>query len=336
MNSTGSPPGFVIVELSGPQLIGFALDWALFAVLTVQLYLYYEAFPNDLVFTKILVYTAYCINLTQVIFVSIGAFDTFGHSFGDPSALRTTAFKWVWLVAPIFGAIVACMVQSFYAFRLYRFSGSWILPSIITFAALWICAIGMFFGVYGHQLLSHRYGATAPTRLTVTTTLFLVGTAVVDMTIAGCMTYYVSSPLPFYPQLTWEAQLTKGDTGFHRTHALVTKLVRLSIETGLITAVAAILTVVLRLAIPKKGYYLVPGNSMSMIYANTLLAVLNSRFQILNGRRDAPSSEIVISIPTNLPSTVGALAVSITREDLSDGSNQAMELKQVNDSATAV
>ncbi|KAJ7779849.1 hypothetical protein B0H16DRAFT_1878485 [Mycena metata] len=230
MNSTGSLPGFVVVEQSGPQLLAFSMDWALFAVLTVQL-----SFPNDLVFTKILVYTAYCINLTQVIFVSIDAFDTFGYSFGDPSALKTTAFKWVWLEAPIFGGIVACMVQSFYAFRLYRLSGSWKVPSIIAFAALSICAVGIFLGVYGHQSPKRNHGAKVPTKLAGPAVVFLVGTALIDMTIAGCMTYYVSSPLPFYPQLTREVQLTKNDAGFRRTHAMVTKLIRLSIETGLIT-----------------------------------------------------------------------------------------------------
>ncbi|KAJ7779814.1 hypothetical protein B0H16DRAFT_726359 [Mycena metata] len=313
MNSTGSPPGFVIVEQTGPLLLGFSMDWALFAVLTVQLYLYYQAFPNDMVFTKVLVYTVYCINLTQVIFVTIDAFDTFGYRFGDPSAL-STAFKWLWLVAPIFGGIVACIVQSFYAFRLYRLSGSRIVPSIIAFAALSICAIGIFDGIAGQRLPNHHHGANVSTTLAVITMLFLVGTALIDMTIAGCMTYY----------------LTKNDAGFRRTHTLVTKLIRLSIETGLITAVAAVLIVVLFLGIPGKVYYVVPGSSMSNIYANTLLAVLNSRFQILNGRRDVPTSNIDISIPSNLPSTVGGPVVSIPREEFSDGSNQALELKQMN------
>ncbi|KAJ7729300.1 hypothetical protein B0H16DRAFT_1382641 [Mycena metata] len=318
MNSTANSPGFAIVELSGPLLLAFSMDWALFAALTVQLYLYYQAFPNDMVFTKVLVYTVYCINLTQVIFVTIDAFNTFGYSFGDPSALISTAFRWLWLVGPIFGGIVACIVQCFYAFRLYRFSGSWIPPSIITFIALGMCGIVIFGGVSGRQ--SSSLWANVQAILVVTSPIYLVGTALIDITIAGCMTYY----------------LIKSDAGFRRTHTLVTKLIRLSVETGVITALVAILILALFLGTPGKTYFVVPANSISTVYANTLLAVLNSRFQILNGRRYAPTSDIHISIPSNLPSTMGGPAVSITREELSDRSNQAMELKQVINSATTV
>ncbi|KAJ7700184.1 hypothetical protein B0H16DRAFT_775006 [Mycena metata] len=318
MNSTANSPGFAIVKLSGPLLLAFSVDWALFAVLTVQLYLYYQAFPNDMVFTKVLVYTVYCITLTQVIFVTIDAFNTFGYRFGDPSALISTAFRWLWLVSPIFGGIVACIVQSFYAFRLYRFSGSWIAPSIITFAALGMCGMGIFGGVSGRESL--KLGVKLQTPTVVISTIILVGTALIDVTIAGCMTYY----------------LTKSDPGFRRTHTLVTKLIRLSIETGVITALAAILTLALFFGIPGKTYFAVPSSSISTVYANTLLAVLNSRFQILNGRTHVPTSDIHISIPSNLPSTVGGPMASITREEFSDGSNQAMELKQMNGSATAV
>ncbi|KAJ7779856.1 hypothetical protein B0H16DRAFT_1878488 [Mycena metata] len=315
MNSAGSPPGFVVVEQSGPQLLAFSMDWALFAVLTVQLYLYYQAFPNDMVFTKVLVYTVYCINLTQVIFVTIDAFNIFGYNFGDPSALIPTAQKWLWFAGPIFWGIVACIVQSFYAFRLYRFSGSWIAPSVITFAALGMCGIGVFGGVSGQQS-----SASVQAIIVISTPIYLVGTALIDIAIAGCMTYY----------------LTKSDPGFRRTHTLVTRLIRLSIETGAITALFAILILALFFGIPGKVYYVVPGNSISTVYSNTLFAVLNSRFQILNGRRDVPASDIHISIPSNLPSTVGGPVVSITQEEFSDGSNQAKELKQMNGSATVV
>ncbi|KAJ7764256.1 hypothetical protein B0H16DRAFT_1526512 [Mycena metata] len=315
MNSTTNSSGFVIVEISGPLLIAFAMDWALFAILTVQLYLYYQAFPNDRVFTKSLVYTVYCISLMQAIFVTIDAFDIFGYGFGDPSAL--THSKFAWLTAPVFGAIVACIVQSFYAFRLYRLSGSRIVPSILVFAALGICAAGIFGGVILRKSLKQdvaKIGVHVPTGLAVTTVLFLVGAALIDVTIAGCMTYY----------------LIKTDTGFRQTHALVTKLIRLSIETGVFTALLTVLILALFFGIPGKGYYAVPGYVISTVYANTMFAVLNSRFHILNGRAYVPTSDILISIPSHLRDTVGRQVVSITREEFSDRSNPPIELKKIN------
>ncbi|KAJ7030767.1 hypothetical protein C8F04DRAFT_1365286 [Mycena alexandri] len=271
------------------------MDWALFAILTVQLCiyqpssqpsdprtshldLYYQAFPNDRVFTKSLVYTVYCISLIQVIIVTIDAFNTFGYGFGDPSALTHTKFAWL--------------------------SGSKIVPSILVFAALGICVAGIIGGVTLRKYTAlkldlAKVGVHVPTGLAATTVLFLVGAASIDITIAGCMTYY----------------LIKTDTGFRQTHALVTKLIRLSIETGVFTGLLAVLILALFFGIPGKGYYAVPGYVISTVYANTMFAVLNSRFHILNGR---------------------AQVVSITREEFSDGSNPPIELKKINGSAIAV
>ncbi|KAJ7779780.1 hypothetical protein B0H16DRAFT_1878446 [Mycena metata] len=307
---------------------------------TSHLDLHYQAFPNDRVFTKGLVCTVYCLSLVAVILATIDAFNTFGYGFGDPSALNTAEFAY--LLGPVFGGMgnesqytgkiktstdflpVACIVQSFYAFRLYQFSHSRVIPCILVFAAVVMCATGMMYGVWEHQLFeTHlaKAGANLSTGLAVTAVLTLVGTALIDITIAWCMTYY----------------LIKSDTGFRRTHALVTKLIRLSIETGVITALVVISILALFFAHPDKAYYVVPGNSISTVYANTLFAVLNSRFQILNGRADVQTSDNFISIPSNIRSPV----VSITREEFSDGSIpvhrvQATEMKKMNDSATAV
>ncbi|KAJ7042355.1 hypothetical protein C8F04DRAFT_896189, partial [Mycena alexandri] len=234
---------------------------------TSHLDLYYQAFPNDRVFTKGLVYTVYCISLIQVIFATIDAFNTFGYGFGDPSALTTT--KFAWLVAPVFGGIVACIVQSFYAYRLYQLSRSRIVPSILVFVTLGTCVTGIIEGVSVRQCVCSRRHDP----LTICQ-LFLVGAALIDITIAGCMSYY----------------LTKRDTGFRRTHALATKLIRLSIETGVLTALVAIVTLALFFGLPGKAYFVVPGSLFSTVYANTMFVVLNSRIQILNGRTDNPTS----------------------------------------------
>ncbi|KAJ7779920.1 hypothetical protein B0H16DRAFT_1500230, partial [Mycena metata] len=308
MNCTANSPGFAIVEL---LLIGFGLDWALFAVLTVQLYLYYQAFPNDRVFTKGLVYIVYCINLTQVIFVTIDTFNTFGYGFGDPSTLTTRTFKWLWLVTPVLGWTVACMVQSFYAFRLYQLSGSWIVPSIIAMAALGTCGIGIYEGVSGRQYTGLNLGANLKTGLAV---FFLVATVVIDITIAGCMAYY----------------LTRIDTGFRRTHAVATKLIRVSVETGFITALFATLILALFFGYPGKAYFIVPGNSIATVYANTLFAVLNSRFQILNGRSYVRTSDLFVSTRNNLRPLVGGPVVSVTfASETRCGSNLSAELKEM-------
>ncbi|KAJ7132717.1 hypothetical protein C8R46DRAFT_1140630 [Mycena filopes] len=313
MNSTADPLGFPTVQLAGPILLAFSMDWALFGTLTVQLYLYYQAFPKDGLFTKCLVYTAYLINLTQVVFVTIDAFNAFAYGFGDYGALTRMAYQG--LVAPVFGGIVACIVQSFYAFRLYKFSGSWIVPSILLCGAVGIGITGIIDGVSARATDLSKLNMNLPEKIAATTGVMLVGAAIIDITIAACMTYY----------------LARSDTGFRRTHALITKLIRLSIETGIITALMALLILGLFFGLPGKAYYSVPGTFFPMVYANTMFAVLNSRFQILNGRAYVPTSDILMSIPSHLRDTVPGTApvVTITREEFSTPSEAGVELKGI-------
>ncbi|KAJ7142366.1 hypothetical protein C8R44DRAFT_603564 [Mycena epipterygia] len=74
------------------QLIGYLLHWALFGTLTIQLYLYYEAFPHDRLSTKCLVYTVFAIELVQTILITHDAFQTFGYGYGDIARLSAVNF----------------------------------------------------------------------------------------------------------------------------------------------------------------------------------------------------------------------------------------------------
>lgn len=56
--------------------------------------LYYEAFPNDRLFTKCLVYAIYCIQLVGIILITVDAFAIFGYGFGDSVALLGIHFAW--------------------------------------------------------------------------------------------------------------------------------------------------------------------------------------------------------------------------------------------------
>ncbi|KIL57222.1 hypothetical protein M378DRAFT_88183 [Amanita muscaria Koide BX008] len=52
------------------QVVANLFNWLLYGVLTVQLYLYYLAFPNDRAWTKAAVYTVYVLETIQVIGLS--------------------------------------------------------------------------------------------------------------------------------------------------------------------------------------------------------------------------------------------------------------------------
>ncbi|KAJ7204991.1 hypothetical protein GGX14DRAFT_645551 [Mycena pura] len=252
-----------MVELTGPVIIGYLLHWGLFGALTIQLYLYYEAFPIDRLAIKLLVYTVYAIEFAQTMLVTYDAFGTFGYGFGDIS--RVTNVHFDWLCIPIMGGIIAFLVHSFYAHRIYVFSESKMIPCCIAI----ISAASAMAG-FGTGYLSHQFGDLRHLHLrgnNTATTVWIGGTALCDIIVAGCLTYYLS----------------KHDKEYRRTHLLILKLIRLAIVTGSLTALVAITNLVLFL-VPGRIYFTTAGAVQTKLYAITMYAVLISRFKIVGGR----------------------------------------------------
>ncbi|KAJ7778853.1 hypothetical protein DFH07DRAFT_796251 [Mycena maculata] len=271
------PPGFIVVRVSGPLILAHLGIWALTGILTVQLYLYYQAFPNDRRFTKCLVYTMYSLQFLQIILTTLDSFAIFGYGFGDFAAL--TNVQLAWFTGPISTAMASLIVQSFYAFRLHSFSKSRIIPVLIVAAALIVSASGLMTGIFVFP--DGDVTGLNTRKISIALGLWLIGSALVDVIIAISMTYY----------------LIISDTGFRQTHALISRLIRLTIQTGSMTALGALATVILFFGCPGKDYYVTPGNYMPALYANTMLAVLNSRFHISDSR--PPFSEMdIMSFPT--------------------------------------
>ncbi|KAJ7257133.1 hypothetical protein C8J57DRAFT_1721375 [Mycena rebaudengoi] len=259
---SAAPPGSQIVELAGPLVLAYLLHWGLFGTLSVQIYLYYQAFPNDIRIKKSLVYTVYTIELTQTILVTHEAFTTFGYHFGNAAAI--TKVRLTQVAVAFLAGLVALIIQSFYAYRLYMFFKAWFLPGVIVVISL-ISAIGAF--LIGVTTIEVGDLALLNTRAdSAAAVLWWGGSALSDVMIAICMTYYLSM----------------HDTAFRKTRALLSKLIRLTIETGSLTAFVGIMGLVLCLAFPGI-YFTVPALVLPKLYANSMMVVFNTRFQILGG-----------------------------------------------------
>ncbi|KAJ7640577.1 hypothetical protein B0H17DRAFT_1339278 [Mycena rosella] len=253
-----------------------------FGTLSVQLYLYFEAFPNDRPFTKCLVYGVYTLEFAQTMFFTHDVFATFGYGFADVSALANLGFDW--LTIAVMGGLVALTGQSFYAYRLYLVSESRVIPVLILILSV-VSIVGAFLSA------AFSFDARNTTHLVTKKTsaalgVWLGGSALSDVMIALCMTYYLS----------------KKDTGFRKTRVLISKLIRLSIETGSVTALATLSALVLFNAFPDRPYYLTPGIIIPKLYANTMFAVLNARIRILGARGTYAISSDMMSIPSHLRS----------------------------------
>ncbi|KAK0226562.1 hypothetical protein IW262DRAFT_1491966 [Armillaria fumosa] len=262
--------GYPIERVSGPLIVGYLLNWGLFGTLSIQLYLYYLAFPKDRRFVKILVYGIYIVEFVQTILVAHDAFAVFGYGFGDLEAL--TGMHSNWFILPITIEIAFFTAQVFYAYRIFILSRSRIVPAFIICASLTCTVATTFASIKLFQ--AGDVTKISDRETTISVGISVGGSALCDIVIALCMTYY----------------LMRSNPVLRSTQILVTKIIRLTIETGSVTAIVALTTLILHFAFPHQTFYVTPALVTSKLYVNSIYMVLNSRIRIMGGRDTYTSS----------------------------------------------
>ncbi|GJE98660.1 hypothetical protein PsYK624_148950 [Phanerochaete sordida] len=248
-----------IAAYAGPLLLGFFFNWALFGALSVQVYLYYLSFPSDRTVNKALVYIVYIIEFAQTILVTHDGFRAYAAHYGDFQVLESAQLEWI--AVPVMSGVVSCAVQMFYAYRASVLANSKLLALSIAFVSLLQATAAVIQGAQAHVIGNFR----DLQRAFVSCTIWLAGSAACDVLIAASMTYL----------------LLRKDT---KSQPFVSHLVQLVIETGILTAVAAIVALVLFLAVKQHSYYGCVALVLSKLYSNSLLVIFNSRISIVGGR----------------------------------------------------
>ncbi|KAJ7799912.1 hypothetical protein B0H14DRAFT_3885839 [Mycena olivaceomarginata] len=265
------------------------MDSVLFGALTVQLFLYYQAFPNDVLSNKSLAYTIYILNFGMTMLFFDLAIATFGFGFSNISALTPVRVEWI--ILPILGGLVAFLAQSFYAYRIHVLSKTRVIPCCIVIISLTSCV--------GSVLMDTSSPTEASQAHFIAVGVWCGGSALCDILIAVCMTYY----------------LTKINTELRHIGAWLSKLTRLTIETNSLTAVVALVAVTLWLVFPHDIYYLSAGTILPKFYGYSVLVVLNSRIEIVGSRGTHPATTSQIIAAVSLPPFPRDTRATIDREN---------------------
>ncbi|KAI0063776.1 hypothetical protein BV25DRAFT_1899023 [Artomyces pyxidatus] len=261
-----------------PSLLGTLVNWLLYGVLVVQVYLYDFYFSTDRLAFKYLVYTVFLIETIQTIFTGADLGYWLAAGFGDYPRLAKPFLSV--FDTPVLSSIVSCIVQVFFCYRI------WILKKSL----LWLCIIigtisfiqmvgGMACRISVHVLgdigKAHEKGVVAFAYL------WLLGDAVADLMIAFTMSYFLIR--------------TRQGPHEYSSHIL-SRVLRLTVETNIVSSTIAISSIVLYAAAPGKTYYFGPTAVIGKIYSNTLLVMFNNRI----GLRDV--SQKAIPSDTSFPS----------------------------------
>jgi len=259
-----------INRIAWPLLLAGLINWCLYGVLIVQCYVYSYNFPNDRALLKIVVYGTLFIETVQTALNGLDLHYWFISGYGNLKHLASpyaSAFD-----VPIIESIVSLIVEFFFAYRIWVLS----VKKARVFCLL-IClfsvmnAIAAFsIGIYAHVHGKFPSGGT----LKSVVTTWMVGNTAADILIASAMFYYLSK--------------RRGDTAnFFNNHALV-KIVRLTIETNLLTTSVGFVSLLMVAIYPNEDWYACPTSVLGKLYSNTLLVSLNNRIAI----RDGSSNEV--------------------------------------------
>lgn len=267
-----------IHKISRPELLTIPLNSGLLGVLSVQVFLYSLAFPNDRVYMKCLVHGIYILELLQSVLAIYAGFRKFVTGFGDADAVDRV--NTAWLSIPILTAIDTFIVQGFYAHRISILARANKVAGAIIALSLIQLGGGIVVGV--HTVQKKYYSSlTAPKYLVfqgIWVGIWIVGSVLCDIVIAVCMTYYLS----------------RYDSTIQQTKMILKKIIRLTIGTGSLTAVIGIVAFFLAVLPNSPGYYQIPVSIIGKVYANSMLVLLNSRMLLHSNHERTPSMNVTV------------------------------------------
>ncbi|PFH47743.1 hypothetical protein AMATHDRAFT_66966 [Amanita thiersii Skay4041] len=253
-------------------LLGYLINTGLFGVLCGQIYTYYMAFPKDKLSIKLMVYGIFLLDVIQTVLATHDVFAIFAIGYGMISSLHDIHL--IWLTVPILGGLAGCAGQLFFAYRIMLISESILIAGIT--AALSICTLSaaIYTGIQVY-LAKELSVVFQDTRVYIACGVWNGSGALCDVLIVCVMTYYLS----------------RKSTAFRSTNRVIAKLILMTIETGLVTATAAILCVIFLIGLRHTNlapYFAVPGITISKLYSITFLAILNNRVRVYGGREPVP------------------------------------------------
>ncbi|KAJ7581522.1 hypothetical protein C8J56DRAFT_1057502 [Mycena floridula] len=285
----GFPP---VVTLTAAILVGNVLNFWLFGILTVQAYYYYINFgKTDIKRIRFVAVFTLLLEFTQTWLVFSDAFILFCQRWGDPAVLLRSGLIWVYI--PMMGSLMSFVAQLFWAWRLRLLTQVIWLP-----IAIIMCSVTQFISALVGAITGRDIAdVTKLVEVFKPISIWLVGTAVADMIIVVAMLYFFS----------------KNRSSFAGTSAALSKILFLTVETGLCCATIAIVDLIMYLVFQNENWHICVGIAVSKVYANSLFLVLNSR---KGGRYSKTDTEAYQghSRSHGIESRHGGINIQVTRD----------------------
>jgi hypothetical protein len=211
----------------GPLLAGFALNTILYGALVTSVLLYFSSFKSDGRWIRLLVSALLLLSTANVILEYVFLNDTLIIHFGDQSALSRA--NWVFSLLPGITGVISTLVQFFFAWRIRILTSSVWLVGIIIFlaSAAFLCGIGTTIAINMVPVFTQFH------RFEIVFVIGLVSSTLDNLLITGLLV----------------RSLREHKTGFMDTDHIIKKIIRVILQTGLLTAVWALVDLAVYIAL---------------------------------------------------------------------------------------
>ncbi|KAL4253774.1 DUF6534 domain-containing protein [Abortiporus biennis] len=238
----------------GPGLIGTFLNVFLYGVMVSQTFMYFTTYVHDKTWMKLLVATLFIADTINCVFDIYWIYDSLINHFSDPDVLLTG--NWVFATDPAMVGTISTIVQLFFAWRVKVLTDN--IWAVILIIATSLCSVLGGIGTSIGIRIVPQFDEFQKFQAIVI--VWLIGAAVCDVAITISLSWY----------------LRRHKTGFSNTDGILNKIIRLTVQNGLLTAIWAVIDLITFL-VTDTGLHLAFNFPLAKLYTNSLMSSLNSR-----------------------------------------------------------
>ncbi|KAI0326503.1 hypothetical protein GY45DRAFT_1328834 [Cubamyces sp. BRFM 1775] len=258
--STNTPKPPALDNTYGALLLGSCFGMMLYGLTIHQTYRYFRLYPKDRLWIKALIAGILLLDTLHTVLCIVAVYYHLVTHYFDPASLA--AGHWSTRILTLAMGLTIVLCQCFYVHRVYQL-GSHYGYKLLVFIAI-ACMVCEFAFLVATTVEVFRLSLDQFPRFS-----WLVSATF------GCIAL-----AEFFLTGTLIVALLRSRTGLKRTDSTIEVLIVYSVNTGLISSIFDLLCFVFALILPGNLIYVGFGSVGVKLYANSVLAVLNSRHSL--------------------------------------------------------
>lgn len=263
----------------GPILVGIFMSTLLYGASMVQIWNYFSVYKYDPLWMKLYVGVLLLEDSINTAFAIAWIYGLLITNFGNIEPFGLS--NWLLETDPLLGGIIAFSSQAFFTWRLHCLVKQWWVPVLILVPSL----AGAAGGISAAIVLKYHPDLSDLQRYTPYLYFWLIPTVAADFIITGMMIHF----------------LRQRRTRFAKTESILNKIIRLAIQSCLLTTLVTTADIV-SFVVTTKPIHIAFSYCTPKLYTNSVLSSLNSR----------PNRKFENNEQWEIPSTSGHQEISLS------------------------